>query len=178
MTDLSEETRRAVRARILWLIGPMDLRALGLVLDQAETLGARYAEWRLRWLSADGGFVRLSDMVLDAGVCGSCFREPGGGCECGRPEKISQGQALLRLRSRWETSAPTVPELRWYLAYELRVEIARIAIERLGVRQYAVRVKGPLSVPARWDLDRLRLVIAGLIEPGTRVAIEEVVSDD
>lgn len=173
MTDLEAETLRAVRARILWLIGPMDLRALGFVLDKAETLGAPHSKWRLQWLSGDRGFARLDDMILDAGVCGSCFRDPPL-CTCSRPVTVSQGQALLRLRSRWEQSAPTVPELRWYLAYELKVELARVTIERPGRRHFVVRIAGPLTEPARWDLDRLARVVASLVESGTRVDMEEV----
>jgi len=173
VTGLETETLRAVRARILWLIGPMDLFMLGLVLDRVETLGTPHAEWRYRWLSADQGFVRLDDMILDAGVCGSCFRDPPL-CTCSRPVTVSQGQALLRLRSRWEQSAPTVPELRWYLAYELKVELRRVTIERPGPKHFLVRIAGPLTEPARWDLDRLARVVRSLVESGTRVEMEEV----
>jgi hypothetical protein len=71
-------------------------------------------------------------------------------------------------------SAPTVPELRWYLAYELRVEIGRVTIERPAPRHFQVRVRGPLSVPAHADMERLRRVVRSLVEPTTRVELEEV----
>lgn len=171
--DLGAETRHAVRARIISLISGMDLRSLGLVLDRAETLGGIYAEWRFRWLSASWGFVRLEEMVLEAGICGSCFLPPGA-CECMRPSRVSQGQALLRLRARWEMSAPTVPEVRWYLSYELRVPIEHVTFERPAAKRFVAKIRGPLDPYRRVDLERLERALASIVEPGSRVTLEEV----
>ena len=93
---------------------------------------------------------------MTTSVCGHCFREidsldaPGtpGSCSCRAPELIESGQAKMRLEKRWLTGA-TVPEIRWYIAHELWLDLHDVVVTR-AFFDFEARVAGErLSPEAR-----------------------------